>query len=131
MEGRLKDLILAHGGIDMSVAGDSLRSRRRACASAWTVDQSVDAVVAGLGVLEDDPQFNAGYGSVLTVDGDVEVDAGVVNGQTGEYGAVAAVRGLRHPAAVAACVQAAGSTRASPSSYSVTPGPGRPTCSSR
>lgn len=82
----------------------SLESLGRACASAWSAETLVDAVVAGLSVLEDDPRFNAGFGSVMTADGDVEVDAGVVEGSTGRYGAVAAVRGLRHPAAVAACV---------------------------
>ncbi|MCU1432536.1 MAG: asparaginase [Actinotalea sp.] len=95
-------LVLAHGGVDMTADEASFDVLRRACALAWAHDDAVDGVAAGIGALEDDPRFNAGYGSVLTSDGTVEVDAAVVDGRTGRYGAVAAVPGLRHPAAAAA-----------------------------
>jgi len=39
---------------------------------------ALDAVLATVIALEDDPLFNAGYGSVLTVDGRVEMDAGLM-----------------------------------------------------
>jgi L-asparaginase / beta-aspartyl-peptidase len=39
---------------------------------------ALDAVIAAVMVLEDDPLFNAGYGSVLSVNGTVEMDAGVM-----------------------------------------------------
>src|SRR6266851_6755742 len=39
---------------------------------------ALDAVAATVKMLEDDPLFNAGYGSVLTLDGQVEMDAAVM-----------------------------------------------------
>ena len=39
---------------------------------------AIDAVVAAVTILEDDPSFNAGYGSVLTAEGRVEMDAAVM-----------------------------------------------------
>jgi len=65
---------------------------------------AVDAVVAAVEVLEDDGGFNAGRGSVRTVAGSVEMDAGVADGAGRRMGAVAAVRGVRHPVAAARAV---------------------------
>jgi len=62
---------------------------------------AVDAVTAALAVLEDDPLCNAGYGSNLNIEGRVECDAGVMDGASLSFGAVAAAPGLRHPARVA------------------------------
>src|ERR1700743_601430 len=42
---------------------------------------SLDAVSASVRVLEDDPLFNAARGSVLTHDGQVELDASIMDGQ--------------------------------------------------
>lgn len=39
---------------------------------------ALDAVVAAVTVLEDDPSFNAGYGSTLNADGKVEMDASLM-----------------------------------------------------
>jgi beta-aspartyl-peptidase (threonine type) len=39
---------------------------------------AIDAVTATVAVLEDHPLFNAGYGSVLTLDGRIEMDAAIV-----------------------------------------------------
>jgi beta-aspartyl-peptidase (threonine type) len=50
--------------------------------------------------LEDDPEFNAGYGSVLTRAGTIEVDACVMTGERA-LGAVGAVPWLRHPVTLA------------------------------
>ena len=58
---------------------------------------SVDAVRAAVRVLEDAPEFNAGRGSVLTSQGTVEMDASIMDGSELQAGAVASVRGLRHP----------------------------------
>lgn len=58
---------------------------------------SLDAVVAAVRVLEDAPEFNAGRGAVLTHAGHVELDASIMVGHTLQAGAVAGVRGLRHP----------------------------------
>ena len=52
-------------------------------------------------VLENDPTFNAGFGSVLNADGDVEMDAAIMDGATLDVGAVAALRGVRNPISTA------------------------------
>ncbi len=65
---------------------------------------AVDAVVAAVVLLEDDPLFNAGYGSVLTEDGTVEMDASIMAGADLRAGAVAAVRGVANPIRLARAV---------------------------
>jgi beta-aspartyl-peptidase (threonine type) len=55
-------------------------------------------------VLEDDPNFNAGRGSVLTSDGRVELDASIMDGLTRSAGAVAGARSTRNPVSLARVV---------------------------
>ena len=62
---------------------------------------AVDAVVAAVVVLEDCPVLNAGRGSVLRSNGEVQLDASVMDGRDRGVGAVAAVRGLRNPVCAA------------------------------
>src|SRR5262249_61099015 len=61
----------------------------------------LDAVVAAVVVLEDDPHFNAGLGSVLTEDGTVELDASVMEGTRLRAGAVGAVADVANPVRLA------------------------------
>ena len=70
---------------------------------------ALDAVVAAAAVLEDEPSFNAGRGSVLTEAGTVEMDAAVMRGDDRAVGAVASVRRVRHPVALARAVLDRGS----------------------
>lgn len=65
---------------------------------------AVDAVVAAVTVLEEDPAFNAGVGSVLTRRGTVETDASVMDGTTLRFGAVAAMSNARNPVAIARAI---------------------------
>ena len=65
---------------------------------------ALDAVVAAVTVLEDDEQFNAGRGAVLTSAGGVQHDAAVADGVTRRAGAVACVRGIRNPVLAARAV---------------------------
>jgi len=58
-------------------------------------------VTGAVEALERHGAFNAGYGAVLNQDGTVELDAGVMAGDTLDYGAVMAVRHLQHPIRVA------------------------------
>jgi beta-aspartyl-peptidase (threonine type) len=73
----------------------------RAVEAGWRVlaagGAALDAAIAAVALLEDDPAFNAGLGSVLTEDGEVELDASVMSGETLAAGAVGAVRGVRNP----------------------------------
>src|SRR4051812_29221144 len=58
---------------------------------------ALDAVVAAITVLEDNPLFNAGRGSVFTKKGLHEMDAAVMEGSELLAGAVAGVRNVRNP----------------------------------
>jgi beta-aspartyl-peptidase (threonine type) len=59
--------------------------------------RSLDAVVAAIRALEDSPRFNAGRGAVLTNTGTVEMDASIMDGRSLQAGAVAGIKGVRHP----------------------------------
>ncbi|NJE05279.1 asparaginase [Thermococcus sp. M36] len=62
---------------------------------------ALDAVEEAVKALEDNPLFNAGTGSVLTLDGKVEMDAAIMRGKTLEAGAVAGIWGVKNPISVA------------------------------
>ena len=62
---------------------------------------SLDAVVAAVQVLEDDPLFNAGRGAVLNAGGVAELDASLMDGRDLRAGAVAGLRHVRSPIALA------------------------------
>lgn len=62
---------------------------------------ALEAAVEAVVVLEDDPIFNAGTGSVLNSVGDVEMDAAVMNGCTLQAGGVACLRRVKNPVRVA------------------------------
>jgi beta-aspartyl-peptidase (threonine type) len=62
---------------------------------------ALDAVEAAARVLEEDPAFNAGRGSVLTADGRVELDAAIMDGRSRDAGAVAGLRTTRAPVSAA------------------------------
>lgn len=98
--------LMIHGG-----AG-AIRDPRRYEASLRAIVESgagllaagssaLDAVVHSVTLLEDDPLFNAGRGSVLNADGDVFCDASVMDGRTLMAGAAASIRGVRNPARLA------------------------------
>ena len=55
-------------------------------------------------VLEDDPAFDAGVGSVLTEEGEVEMDAIIVDGKSLEFGAVACVNNIQNAVSLARLV---------------------------
>jgi len=65
---------------------------------------SLDAVTVAVRMLEDDPLFNAGRGAALTREGWAELDAAVMDGRDQRAGAVASVRHVRNPVALARLV---------------------------
>jgi beta-aspartyl-peptidase (threonine type) len=100
--------LVLHGG-QHAIAPDRREATRRGCAAALergsatlrSGGSALDAVEAVLRVMEDDPVFNAGTGSARNADGEVEMDAAVMDGATLSLGAVAAIRGVRHPVSIA------------------------------
>lgn len=65
----------------------------------------LDAAIAGVAIVEADPSdHTVGYGGIPNEDGVVELDAAVMHGPTHGGGAVAALRNIMHPAAVARLV---------------------------
>jgi len=99
--------IVVHGGAG-EVSPDRharLRAGVRAAAEAGHAildagGAALDAVVAAVRMLEDDPELNAGYGALLNRMGIVETDACIMDGQL-RAGAVAAVPWMRHPVSLA------------------------------
>lgn len=66
---------------------------------------TLDAVIAGVNLVEDDPRDNSvGYGGLPNEEGDVELDASVMHGPTRRAGAVASLRHIKNPSKVARLV---------------------------
>lgn len=81
----------------------------RACARAMEILQqggdTLDAVVAGVNINEEDPEDDSvGYGGLPNEEGVVELDACVMHGPTRRAGAVAGLRGIKTPSKVAKLV---------------------------
>ncbi|WP_129792411.1 isoaspartyl peptidase/L-asparaginase [Sphingosinicella sp. CPCC 101087] len=100
--------LAVHGGAKEIEPGEEA-ANRRGCARALDAGRAVlerggaavDAVEAAVRVLEDDPTFNAGYGSALNEAGEVEMCAAVMSGRDLAVGAVGVIKGVRNPVGVA------------------------------
>ena len=104
----MKPALIVHGGAwDIpDEAVDACKSGcHRALSAGWSILSSggsaLDAIEAAIIVLEDDPVFDAGYGSHLTLDGHVECDAIVMSGATLRAGAAATLQRIKNPIQVA------------------------------
>jgi beta-aspartyl-peptidase (threonine type) len=62
---------------------------------------ALDVIEATIGLMEDDPLFNAGRGAVFTAQGRNELDAAIMDGKTLKAGSVAGVTRTRHPISLA------------------------------
>lgn len=96
--------LILHGGAgthDPTLRDARSQGLRRAFDVAWTILQqggaALDAAVRAIVELENEPVFNAGVGSCLTEDGEIEMDASVMEGTTFRVGAAGAVRTVRNP----------------------------------
>lgn len=105
--------LVVHGGAGaVPVAERALRQAAvdRALIAGWDrIGQgALAAAVAAVRFMEDEPLLNAGIGAVLNLEGDVELDAGVMEGSEFRAGGVAAVRDVRHPIDAALAVMREG-----------------------
>jgi beta-aspartyl-peptidase (threonine type) len=96
--------LIVHGGawdIPDEAVSACKEGCRRALAAGWPIlasgGSALDAVEAAVMVLEDDPVFDAGYGSHLNADGNVECDAMVMDAATLRAGAAAGLRHIKNP----------------------------------
>ena len=65
----------------------------------------LDAAIAGVNLVEDDPNdMTVGYGGVPNEEGVVQLDACVMHGPTARAGAVASLEGVKNPSKVAKLV---------------------------
>ncbi len=99
---------MVHGGawrIAEDTHDDHIRGTRAAAEAGWRIlaagGSALDAVEQAVSVMEDDPTFDAGVGSVLNRAGGIEMDAIIMDGKSLALGAVAAVRGITNPVRLA------------------------------
>jgi N4-(beta-N-acetylglucosaminyl)-L-asparaginase len=81
----------------------------RACARAHQLLRSgadtLDAVIAGVNINEEDPEDNSvGYGGLPNEEGVVELDSCVMHGPSRRCGSVASIRGVKTPSKIAKLV---------------------------
>lgn len=100
--------LIVHGGA-WAIPDAQVEAHQAGCRTALTTGWAIlanggsalDACEAAVRVMEDDPIFDAGTGSVLTSAGDVELDAAIMDGRTLAYGAVVNVRHIHNPITLA------------------------------
>lgn len=100
--------LIVHGGAG-AIRDDHVEAHLAGCQAALTAGwalleaggSALDACEAAVRVLEDNPIFNAGTGSVLNAAGEVELDAALMDGHTLAYGAVCNLRRIRNPITLA------------------------------
>jgi len=93
------------GGPVIISSANGVRSCERAFELLQQGADPLDAVVAGINIVEDDPEeHSVGLGGLPNEDGVVELDACVMHGPLHKAGAVAALRNIRNPSRVAALV---------------------------
>jgi beta-aspartyl-peptidase (threonine type) len=100
--------LVLHGGAK-EIEHDEAEAHRKGCLDAIAAGQivlarggaAIDAVEASIRVLESDPTFNAGYGSALNADGEVEMCSAMMEGAEFNVGAVTVIKGVWHPISVA------------------------------
>jgi beta-aspartyl-peptidase (threonine type) len=109
-----------HGGAGVIARGDLSAEQEQAYRASLTAaleagarvlregGASLDAVEAAIRILEDDPLFNAGRGSVFTADGRIELDASIMDGHGQRAGAVTGVTRTKNPISLARAVMEEG-----------------------
>jgi beta-aspartyl-peptidase (threonine type) len=107
----LKPVIFVHGGAgnDYHHLIDLFRKEVESAARAgWASllkgGSALDAVETAIRCMEDAPVFDAGHGSYLNSDDEIEMDAMVMDGLRLQYGAVAGIQRVANPVSVARMV---------------------------
>ncbi|HXG90915.1 MAG TPA: N(4)-(beta-N-acetylglucosaminyl)-L-asparaginase [Blastocatellia bacterium] len=86
-------------------SANGLRATEKAMEMIRAGKDTLDAVIAGVNIVEDDPKdMSVGYGGLPNEEGVVELDASVMHGPTKRAGAVASIRYIKNPSKVAKLV---------------------------
>jgi len=93
------------GGPRVVSSGNGLRATEKAMELMRGGADPLDAVIAGVNIVEDDPNdMSVGYGGLPNEDGVVQLDASVMYGPTHSCGAVGAIEQIKNPSKVAKLV---------------------------
>lgn len=108
---RIEPCVIVHGGagtIPASREGGKLKGVKKAARVGYRTlietESAIKAVEKAVNVMELDEYFNAGYGSVLTNEGNVEMDASIMCGRTLNFGCVSLVTDILYPISLAKIV---------------------------
>lgn len=86
-------------------SSNGIQATQRCVDQMKTGADTLDAVVAGVNIVEDDPNDDSvGYGGLPNEQGVVELDASVMHGPTRRAGSVASVRNIKNPSKLAKLV---------------------------
>ncbi len=86
-------------------SGNGQEATRLAYERILDGEDTLDAVIAGVNLVEDDPEdVTVGIGGLPNEDGVVELDAAVMHGPTHRSGAVASLQNIKNPSRVAKLV---------------------------
>jgi L-asparaginase / beta-aspartyl-peptidase len=109
-------VLVIHGGAGVITRGDMsaeqeqahVEKLQEALTSGYALlregGSSLDAVQAAIIILEDSPLFNAGKGAVFAANGKNEMDAAIMDGKSGQAGAVAGLQHIKNPIILARLV---------------------------
>jgi len=90
----------ANGNISKNAAGQTCVAKAFAMLTGGA--DVLDAVIAGVNILEEDPEDSSvGFGGLPNADGVVQLDAAVMHGPLRKAGAVGCLEGVRTPSLVA------------------------------
>lgn len=93
------------GKMGAVASGNGIRATEKAMELLKVGSDPLDAVIAGVNIVEEDPNDRSvGYGGLPNEEGVVELDASVMHGPTHNAGAVASLRNIKTPSKVAKLV---------------------------
>jgi beta-aspartyl-peptidase (threonine type) len=103
--------ILIHGGAGSFKSEEDYRNHRNGLREAiergYTIlldkNSALEGVIGAIKLMEEDPTFNCGRGSVLTLKGNIEMDAAIMDSYL-NAGAVTGIKDVLHPIEVARAV---------------------------
>ncbi len=111
MDKERKPVIVVHGGAGTwhsERSQQGLEGVKKASIIGFDVlrkrETALDSVIEAVAVLEDDGTFNAGYGSSLNIEKNVEMESSIMDGKTLQAGAAGLLKNIKNPVRLARIV---------------------------